>query len=219
MKYTEFCATAVFLSLIVAATQPAIAGNKRLYQWTDDQGNVHYSDKVPPEASKKERRVLDEQGLMVDKLDRAKTSEEIAEEKRQQKIREAQEEKAREQAERDRVLLNTYESEQDIVNLRDSKVQTVENIIQISQRRKEKLQERLQSLMHRAADLERAGKPVTGDLESRIANTRGQILKTDEFIDRKKGEQTEIRKDYEKDIQRYRELQAEMNEQRRTAPN
>lgn len=211
MKPTRIITAALLITLSVPASTLA-AGDQKLYRWVDDDGNVHYSDTVPPEASRKERRVLDEQGMTVDKLERAKTPEEVAAQERRQKLREQRRREAERQAAQDRVLLNTYESEQDIISLRDSKLQTVENIIQISKRRRNNLRERLNSLMHRAADRERAGKEVPKGLEQRIASTRKQIREASDFIERKHQEQKEIREDYEKDIQRYRELKERMQE-------
>mgnify|MGYP001821960517 FL=1 len=54
------------ISLLLAFGANASAGEeKRLYSWTDEDGNVHYSDKVPAEAAEQNKTVLNDQGVAV----------------------------------------------------------------------------------------------------------------------------------------------------------
>ncbi len=185
------------------------AQGKSLYRWVDENGKVHYSDTVPPEQSRRDRDVLNKRGMTVDRLEGAKTPEEIAAEERRRKREEREKRLAAEQAEKDRILLATFESEQDILSAREDKIDAVENIIQISKGRTKKLNRRLASLIDAAAERERAGKPVPQSLQDDIKEVRAQIEETAQFIERKRTEQERIRAEYEKYIERYRELMAE----------
>src|SRR4051794_39674668 len=52
------------------------------YRWTDEQGVVHYGDRIPPQYAQQERSVLNSQGVEVRKLDAQKTPEQRAADER-----------------------------------------------------------------------------------------------------------------------------------------
>ena len=62
---------------VLLATTPVQA--ERMFKWVDDEGKIHYSDRVPPQHSKRERREYDVSGRTVRVYERAKTPEEKAE--------------------------------------------------------------------------------------------------------------------------------------------
>lgn len=203
------------LIAVLACSLYAPTGNagKRLYRWVDDQGNVHYSDQVPADQSRPEKSILNERGMTVDKIEAAKTAEQLAEEKRQRQLAEERRRQQEEQAAYDRMLLNTFQSESDIIHARDSKIAAVENVIRISETTLHKLEQQQRDLVQRAANAERSGQAVPEELSQDIEQVREQIDRTKQYIERKHEEQAQIRKRYEQDIQRYRELKAEMSQQ------
>lgn len=203
---------ALSIILVLTAHSAAASGGKRLYRWVDEQGNVHYSDQVPADQSRPEKSILNERGMTVDKIEAAKTAEQIAEEKRQQRLAEEQRRKDEEQAAYDRVLLNTFHSEADIIHARDSKITALENLILISQNALKQLEHKQRNLVQRAADAERSGQAVPQEVTEEIEEIRKQMRETNEYIAQKRVEQEGIRKQYEHDIQRYRTIKAEMSE-------
>lgn len=194
--------------LLLAAPTGHTADGKKLYKWVDDSGEVHYSDTVPPQAAPKGKDVLNDAGITVHKIDAAKTPAQIAEEKRQAKLREKKRRLAKEQAARDRRLLDTYASEQDIINTRDAKLSALENLIRISEGTVKSLNEKLSNLMKTAADRERAGRKVPPYVLQRMQSARNQLRSTEQYIARKRSEQESVRKQYERDIERYRQITA-----------
>lgn len=190
----------------------ASAENKRLYRWVDEQGNVHYSDRVPADQARPEKSILNERGMTVDRIEAAKTAEQIAEEKRQRRLAEERRRQQEEQAAYDRMLLNTFHSEADIVHARDSKITAVENVIHIAQNSLNNLEHQQRLLVQQAAAAERAGNPVPERVSDGIQQVRAQIQETNQYIANKREEQGRIRKRYEQDIQRYRTIKAEMAE-------
>ncbi|HEY9198077.1 MAG TPA: DUF4124 domain-containing protein [Gammaproteobacteria bacterium] len=180
----------------------------RLYKWTDDQGKVHYGDKVPPEYSKQERKVLNEQGVQVKTLEAAKTPEQLAEEERLAAQRKEQERIAAEQASHDRMLLATFTTEDDMVMTRDGKIAAIDGILRVTRDRIEKIETTLSQLTREAAELERAGKPIPESLHEEILGARGQIQRYLDYIAAKRREQEDIRAQFETDIRRFRELKA-----------
>ena len=93
-----------------------------------------------------------------------------------------------------------------MVMTRDGKIEAVEAIIRITHGRIDSLRQRLANATRRAANIERAGKPVPERLRSQINESRKQISQNLAFIERKKLEQEQIRRQFERDIKRFREL-------------
>lgn len=212
-KRSSFCIPALLAALaLVGASAAQAADGKRLYRWVDEQGNVHYSDRVPADQARPEKSILNQRGMTVDRIEAAKTAEQIAEEKRQRRLAEERRLQREEQAAYDRMLLNTFHNEADIVHARDSKITAVENVIHIAENSLKNLEHQQRLLVQQAAAAERAGKPIPERVSDGIRKVREQIRETSAYIDNKRQEQARIRERYEQDIQRYRTIKAEMAE-------
>lgn len=192
------------LSTLLAFT--ALSVQAELFKWTDENGKVHYSDKVPPQHARHQRDVLNEQGLTVKKVAAAKTAEQLKEEEKQAKLLEKQRQKDEKQATYDRMLLNSYLNEENLINTQDAKIESIENIIRASNLTLKNQEKRLMELRKTAANHERGGKSVPETVLDQIYKTKDQIQRTHDYIAKKKVEQGDIREKYGKDIQRYREL-------------
>ena len=165
-----------YLLLLPALLAATATFAERMYKWVDENGQVHYSNQVPPEASKTERKVINEQGRTVKVYSAPKTEAEKAEEKRLAEL-EAKKQKILEQRRiHDRSLLATYSSAEDMQLARDGKLSSVESLIQLTNSRVASMQERLLQLSDDAAEYERSGKPLPAPLQQQIKNLREQIL-------------------------------------------
>jgi Domain of unknown function (DUF4124) len=183
---------------------PALAG--RLYRWVDGQGNVHFSDKIPPSEVEHGRQVLNQEGLVTHTIERAKTSEELAKELEMERLRAEQRRVLATQEAADRVLLRTFRSEDDMLLARDGKLQALEVGIRVAQGNIRRYQARLAGLQHRAATLERSGKSVPSPLLAQIQYTLSQINESYLIIHQKEQQQQGIRNAFAQDIKRFREL-------------
>ncbi|KAA3629410.1 MAG: DUF4124 domain-containing protein [Proteobacteria bacterium] len=190
---------------IMLATSIA-AESRKLFRWVDEEGNVHYSDVVPPAHAKQGRSELNDRGLTVRSIDRAKTAEEIAEEQRQARIRTELERIAREQAAYDRALLDTYSSVEVMEQTRDSKISVLQGQIRVTEGNILNLRKQLDEQMNRAAALERNGKAVPVTLQNEIFTTQDQVRRGLEFILDRRDEIETLRQQFAKDIARYREV-------------
>ena len=202
----------VFSTLLGCSLLCTPVANAWMYKWVDNEGKVHYGDSIPPEFSDKERKRINERGRTVKVFEAAKTPEEIAEAKRLEEIRLAELKKAEDQARRDNVLMATFSNEDDMVKTRDSKIASLEGLIQLTKRRIRSMNHRIKQLTEDAADFERSGKPVPEMLTRQIENIRTQTTENESFIVVKQNEQDEINKQLKKDIARFRDLQQENQE-------
>ena len=194
----------IFLGILLAGI--SLSAQAKLYKWVDENGNVQYSDKIPPTAVKKSHEQLDERGLVIEKKERAKTPEEIAEEERVRKLQEETRRRLEEQRARDRVLLSTYRNEDEIILARDGKLATYDAQIRITYNNIARLKDRLSYQKKRAASLERQGKPIPPQLKKGIENTRREINENYASILRQENGKKQIRAKYALDLKRFREL-------------
>lgn len=203
LKSCSFALAGLMLTLPVPGES---AGT--LKKWVDENGTVHYGDRIPPRYARERIETLNEQGLVIERKEAAKTPEQIAEERRQA-ARAAEEKRRREQAERrDRVLLDTFTNEDEMIMTRNGKIEAVEAVIRVTNERIKKIRERQAGLKKRAAALERAGKPIPDKLARRIAEAERQIRSNLEYIRQRRHDQELIRQKFQADIERFRELKA-----------
>lgn len=209
-------ATSLLLA-ITLGTGLFVQAAPQLYKWVDENGNVHYGDSIPPQYAEKEQKRLNPQGVTVEVRERAKTPEELVEERRLATIQEEENERRREAETRDRILLDTFSNEDEIVMTRNGKVSAIDAVIRVTEGRIESLRNRLAELTNRAANLERSGKPVPDVLHQDIRSARQQIEDNQDYIVQKEQEQRETSAMYEADIQRFRELMQVREEEQRKA--
>lgn len=187
----------------------------KLYRWVDDQGRVHYSDRVPAEESKKARSQLNDQGLEVRKVEAAKTPEEIAREKELERMRAEQQRLIEEQRAKDRVLLRTFRTEDDILMARNGKLTAIDVIIQVARSNIRRLKLKLADMQANAADLERRGEAISRRYLDEIESTRQQLKEGYASIIREEQQKEVIREKFGRDQERFRKLKNLRDEQAR----
>ena len=104
--------TTVAIVIVLAAAPSAHAGIKC---WTNKDGVRECGNSVPPEYAQQETETKDKRGLTIDKSERAKTLDELEAERQRAKIDQRLAVETQKRAARDRVLLDTFSSEDDLV--------------------------------------------------------------------------------------------------------
>lgn len=183
--------------------------NARIICWTNNEGVRECGDRIPPEYSQKGHEELSEGGLVIDEQERAKTEEEIEEEKRLVALEEEEMKLVEEQEKNDLILTQTYSSVSDIENARDEKLKLIDGTIGLTNKRNEKIQQTLDQRIQQAADIERSGKAPSEGLLKDIESLKKQLQDNNDFINQKLAEQNEVRENYAKDIERFKALQEE----------
>ncbi|MGB5398137.1 MAG: DUF4124 domain-containing protein [Gammaproteobacteria bacterium] len=198
---------AVPLLIVISAT--AMPVQAKLYKWIDDNGQVHYSDTVPAQYLVKEHKEMSEQGLSVKKVDAAETEAERAERKRVELVKARKQQREEEKRRRDRILLDTYTTERDLVAARDARIEAVESQIQLADSIINDSIKKIEKSETLIASLKAQGRVVPETLyqkvdgERRQLETQREVRRTHE--DKRKAVNTQF-SDY---ILRFRELKAE----------
>jgi hypothetical protein len=190
--------------MLAALILMASAARATTYKWVDDQGVVHYTDKMPPEAINKGNVELNKQGVPIKKTEPALTPE-------QRRAREAEDERARvaakardDIARKDRALLQSYTTESEIDLSKRRALGTIEAQVQSAQAYVAILTKRKEEVMARVAAL--GDKPQPPSLEREVANVNEELQKQADLLAAKRKEATIVTARYDADKQRWREL-------------
>lgn len=200
----------LFAILVVVAMflpAPVSAGIKC---WTNDEGVRECGNAVPPQYSQKGHRELSDTGITLSTTDRAKTKEELRkqreEEARRAAIRAEKERKIRERKMKDRVLLSTFTSEEDLKLAHQGQVAAIDLRIEHTEQILKQLEHSLEDLRGQAAKLERSGKSLTPELKNKIARVERQLEDSYGFIEKRRLQKAELDAQFNEDLNRYREL-------------
>lgn len=204
------------ISLLGLALLPMPADAQRLYKWIDKDGNVTYSDQVPPSEADLAREELNQQGVAVKRIERAMTAEERAELDAQRTAQAIAERENEEQARRDHVLLGSYPSERDLERAYQERFDLIEQAIEGARMSLASQEKSLSDLLAHAAQLEQSGKPVPPVQQSSIETARRQTEEQRTFLARREAEKKELRSEYDVTLQRYRDLVAKHESEKKS---
>jgi hypothetical protein len=197
------CAVILLASPGFAAGAGA-ANGRTLYKWVDEQGVTHYGDRIPPEYAAQERHVINSQGVEINRLEAQKTPEALAAE--EQKKVEAEQSKNR-----DRNLLNTYASVQEIERLRDQRVTLLTDQIKVTSQFLEVLNGKLKKLRVSSMRF----KPYSSDphaaampdqIAEDLVRVGNDIRTQEQNLREKRSEETIMSRQFASDIERFKEL-------------
>jgi Domain of unknown function (DUF4124) len=180
-------------------------GNGRvLYKWVDKDGVTHYGDRVPPEYASQEQHILNSRGYEISHLDAQKSAEQTATE--EQRKLEAQQSQLR-----DKNLLSTYASVQEIERLRDQRVQLVADQIKVTSQFLETLNGRMKKMR---ADTTRfkpysddpKAPPMPDQMAEDLVRLTTDMRTQQQNLQQKRAEESSMSIQFESDIDRFKEL-------------
>jgi len=190
--------------LLISQGAVAADSGAKTYKWVDDQGVTHYGDRIPPQYATKERSILNNQGIEVQKLEAQKSPEQLAvdAQRQQEVIRQKQ---------HDSFLLTTYTSVKDIEALRDERLEQLKAQRTAAQQYIEGLHARLTSLQSRALvfrpyNTKPGSHRMPEDLAETLVRTVNEMRTQSDAEEAKVQEETALRNQFQADIERYKAL-------------
>ena len=197
----------VIAGLLLAPLPVVAQQNGKIYSWTDENGQVHYSTQVPAEFAEQDKRVLNERGIEVDVIEGKKSAEELEAERIAREAEIAEEVKRR----KDLALLGTYLTVEEIKLHRDRRVELFEAQTRVTELYLTNLERRLNKLKQEASHYT----PYSPDPDAPMIDPElvADINETQATIDRHKNNLQKYQRDvaeiirrFEVDITRFREL-------------
>lgn len=199
----------VFSACLLAGTAAADT-----YRWVDDNGVVHYGDSLPPDAAEKQKHVLNEQGIPISKIEGRKTREEMQAEARIRAEQERAEMLAARQIARDRILLDTYLSVDEIELLRDRRLELLQAQTMVTEQYVGTLRARLKGLQKEAGDYNypydesSEQPPLPENLATELMQTLEATSQYEAMLQTKREQQANLVALFSRDIERFNELKA-----------
>lgn len=198
------------LTLILVIALPAAGfaqSDQRAYKWKDENGVVHYGDRIPVDAAELEKQIVNDAGVTVDVLRGKKTQEEIAAENAQIELEQQQELKRR----KDAALLATYLSIDEIVMHRDRRVELFQAQARVTELYLRNLKRRLDSLetmaqQYRPYSTDPDAEMIDPALSEDMKTTRQTIERHENNLTRFRDNEQQMAARFDGDITRFKQL-------------
>lgn len=194
----------IALSLLLVLHHSAHA--KLIKCWTNKVGVRECGSTVPPEYSQSRIEIINERGLVVKVIEAAKTPAELAAERERNRAAQELEDRRKERARLDSILLNTYTTERDLILARDTNLKAAQGQIDISKGNLKLLQSNFEDLQKQAANYERAGKKPPKQLITKLDNSRELVKQKKIHIESKESSKKEMLEKFKQDLKRFKEL-------------
>ena len=185
-------------------SQSSSSSGRKVYEWVDEQGITHYGDQIPPEYASREHRLISGQGIELERTEAQKSPEQLAEEEQNRAD-------AARRADRDRNLLNTYVSVQEIERLRDQRLTLLSDQIKVTGQFLEILNSRLSKLKVSSARFrpyssDPNAPPMSDQVAEDLVRVGSDIHTQEENLREKRSQEAIMSKQFESDIARFKEL-------------
>ena len=201
--------TLFYIALLCVLPSLAYAqtNHRGAYRWVDENGVVHYGDRVPTDAAELEKQIVNDAGVTVDIVRGKKTEEELAAERRQLELEQQEELKRR----ADAALLATYLSIEEIIMHRDRRVELFQAQARVTELYLRNLKRRLDSLQTMAENF----RPYSTDpdaemidpaLSEDINETKQTIARHENNLSKFRTDEEEMAARFDGDIIRFKEL-------------
>ncbi len=198
----------VFVLLVGLVVTLSASAKPKLYRWVDEQGNVHYSDRVPPDQVKHARDELNDSGVVVDQVNREMTPEEREVARQIQQVEDTrlrlEEEQRQQEAFERKKILQSYVNEDQILRLKQERVEAIHRNLDLARENLRIQMSNHQDLRERAADKERSGEVVSEAFLGQLDKIADQIENQKRYIKEKEGEADDIARHYDEELQKYR---------------
>jgi len=207
---TAFCA----LGLLLAST-PVSA---KVYRWVDENGEVHYSESLPPDFKDKGHDVLNERGIVTDE-DLTLTPPPVEEVPEEEQLKELPRDSsgmvrpkqlysdAEMQRRMDNFLMLRYSSEQEIEDAMNVEIKQLNYDRRLLTTTRASMEQSFKGEIREAANKQRAGQQVTDKNSVEIQNLQQKLAQNHQSISLLDLREQEIRNEFQKQLDRYRFLE------------
>ena len=207
--------------LIITFTMSQAFGEEpagAFYRYRDQSGNIIVNNVLPPEFANSGYEILSSRGNVIERIPPKRTPDEIKADKEAEKLkkieaekRELEKSKLAAQAREDEILLKSFSTEQDIINLKESKIASIKVLENITKEHISQLNRQLDEARSAAANYERMGKPISDNVIKTIEESKRQITEKQNFLDIKENEKLLIKEKFAENLHRFKILKMQEN--------
>lgn len=191
--------------LIVAllAAGVAHAAAKPVYRWVDENGQVHYGDKVQPSESKRGRETLNRNGIVSKVVPRELTGDELVQAQNRRAAEKAAAEAQQQRLVYDRALLQSFNNVAELQATREERLASIEARQLVAESVVQENEKTLADLRSRSGD-----KPAEGPLKTQIESFESSLIDNMQVVRKLRDEQAAAVAKYAYDIERFKALRA-----------
>ena len=199
---------------VLLATASAVAG--KVYRWVDENGEVHYSETLPPDFEDKTHDVLDEQGIIRSadeslvppppKPANEDEPKELPRDSSGMQRSKALYSEIEMQERMDRFLMLRYDSEQEIEDAMNVEIKQLEYDRRLLQKSRDSMSESYRGQVREAANQQRSGTEVKSEATSSFKDLQARLEDNTNLLAGLRDREENIRKSFETELERYRYL-------------
>ncbi|HHJ21178.1 MAG TPA: DUF4124 domain-containing protein [Gammaproteobacteria bacterium] len=203
MMITWLQKRAILLCFLITFTHQLHA---EVYRWINQQGEVIYSDTVPPTDSKSGHKVLNEDGLEIRQVEPQKTPQQIRIERLEAQKNRVLEKQRQLERTRDNALLVTFANVEQIDKLRDERVGLIDSAIRVTQAKITKLDTKISEALARKQRYVTSNRAVPAQLEKNISEYLHQRSNLNSLIEHNQQRRERTIDKFAQDRIRFQEL-------------
>lgn len=208
--------TAAVLALAVSAA--TAAQEKKVYRWVDEDGNVHYSETLPPDFKSETHDEMRGDGIVTEEgVSRVPPPPVVETEPRDNKGELPRDKSglrrpeplysdAERQQRMDHLLRLRYHSEDELLEAMEVEINQLKYDEQLLDATHGSLESSLKSVIDEAGNRQRAGLQVSEDQLAKISDLRSRLRQNERSLRGLELREKKIRESFNRDIERYREL-------------
>lgn len=214
----SFSMAVLLTGLIIGGAAQA----EKVYRWVDEDGNVHYTESLPPDHRDTGHDVLNERGIVLD--EGLKLTPEVKVEAKSEDEVKAQEAgelprdssglprpkplytEAERQQRMDNFLMLRYESEQEIIDAMNVEIKQLNYDRRLVEGSHQSMLEAYRGQIRVAADKQRAGQAVSEADTREMADLQSKIASNDRSLSKLDNREQTIRQEFQVQLDRYRAL-------------
>jgi hypothetical protein len=201
---------AVLLAFLFVTGHHAFAqssGSGKIVCWTDKTGKtIGCGDSIPPEFQDNASKTLDQEGITVKNTDAMLTPEQMKAAQEEQERKQREQHKEEDQRRKDKALLDTFTTPQEIDLKRERDLQLAQSNLELLQSNKTIADASMAQVQARADSFNKSNKPVPDVVQEELERATADKAKTDQQIAAKKQEIIDINQKYDDLKQRFIQL-------------
>jgi len=191
---------------------------QKVYRWVDENGEVHYTQSLPPDFQDKKHDVLDERGIVREedkslvpappppKIRKEDDPMELPRDSSGMERPKALYSEKEMKEKMDRFLMLRYDSEQEIVDAMTVEINQLEYDRRLLQKSHDSMYEAYRGQIKQAANRQRSGTEVESETITSIMGLQARLESNKSSLDGLKAREEEIRTTFNTELERYRYL-------------
>ena len=197
----------VTISLATGLCLVATSATADTYRWKDKDGKVHYGAAVPAEYADQPYDVLNDAGLLIERIEDTSVPIEVqAEDSVKERAPLISDEERRRQS--DKLLVIQYSSVEDINNSRELELAQVGYDSKLIHQSFDSTRASIKSQVQKAANQQRSGKTVTVEQKKDLRKLYKRLDRDEERLAALGRREERIKARFKSDLERYRLLTA-----------